>query len=199
MPQPSTSATINLASQPFGRERARLVGLSAVCGLLTLFLAVLAGLIIYDRVDSSTLHRSIDASRKTLSHLQAEQARYSSVLSRPENADIFSRSVLLNEAIARRGVSWTRVFQDLGSIMPYDVRLASVRLPQAPSSEQGGSNQIQLDMVVGTERPEAISGMFSRLKNSKLFGAATMVSQAPPTQNDPLYRFHVRVAYAQKL
>jgi hypothetical protein len=32
-----------------------------------------------------------------------------------------------------------------------------------------------------------------------MFGAASVVNQSPPTQNDPLYKFRVMVAYAQSL
>jgi len=38
-----------------------------------------------------------------------------------------------------------------------------------------------------------------RLEASSLFGAASVVSQQPPTQNDPLYKYRVTVNYAQQL
>jgi hypothetical protein len=37
------------------------------------------------------------------------------------------------------------------------------------------------------------------LGSSKLFGDASVMSQAPPTQNDPNYKYRVTVAYAQQL
>jgi hypothetical protein len=53
--------------------------------------------------------------------------------------------------------------------------------------------------VVGTDRPDAVIQLLKRLQESSLFGAASVVNQQPPTQNDPLYRYRVTVAYAQKL
>jgi type IV pilus assembly protein PilN len=95
-------------------------------------------------------------------------------------------------------VSWTRVFEDLEPVMPYNVRLVSVRLPQVPPSDTSATNHAQLDMTVGTDRPEAVIELLKRLVASPLFGPARQVNQQPPTQNDPLYRYRISVAYVQK-
>ena len=83
--------------------------------------------------------------------------------------------------------------------MPANMRVVAVRLPQVPSEDVGGVDHVELDMVVGTDRPDAVIQLLKRLQESTLFGAATVVNQQPPTQNDPLYRYRVTVAYAQKL
>ena len=74
-----------------------------------------------------------------------------------------------------------------------------MRLPQTAADEGTGANRVQLDMNVGTMDPAAIAKLLDRLNESKLFGAAAVVNQTPPTQNDPLYKFRVTVSYAQKL
>jgi type IV pilus assembly protein PilN len=56
-----------------------------------------------------------------------------------------------------------------------------------------------LDMVVGTSQPETFIELLKRLQQSALFGDAQVLGQQPPTQNDPLFKFRVTVAYAQKL
>jgi type IV pilus assembly protein PilN len=121
------------------------------------------------------------------------------VLSKPQNADVFATSVFLNEVIARRGLSWTRVFKDLETVIPPNMRLLGVRLPQTAADDGAGTNRVQLDMNVGTMEPAALIGLLKRLDKSKLFGPASMVNQSPPTQNDPLYKYRVTVSYAQKL
>jgi hypothetical protein len=68
------------------------------------------------------------------------------VLSKPENADIFSKSVLLNELIARRGVSWTRVFKDMETVMPANMRPLGIRLPQVGADDSDGINRVRLDV-----------------------------------------------------
>ena len=190
---------INLASQPFRAERAQMALLAGVCAALLVSLLTLTGLILHARSEAVGLRRQLDTATTALKRLQREQTRFSAVLSKPQNADVFATSVFLNEVIARRGLSWTRVFKDLETVIPANMRLLGVRLPQTAADEGGGANRVQLDMNVGTTQPDSIVGLLDRLKQSKLFGAAELVNQTPPTQNDPLYKFRVTVSYAQKL
>ena len=192
-------ASLNLASQPFRRERAQNAAYALIAAVLTCTLAVLVVLILHARAGAADLRRVIDAENRELYRHQREEAQFSGVLGRPENADVFSTSVFLNELIARRAVSWTRVFRDLETVMPSNMRLLAIRLPQIPTEDASGTNHLQLDMSVGTDRPEAVVDLLKQLQKSNLFGAAAVVTQQPPTQNDPLYKYRVSVSYAQKL
>lgn len=190
---------INLASQPFRRERAQNAAYALICAVLACSLAVLVILILHARSGASDLRRVIEARTRELQRYQREEAQFSAVLAKPDNADVFSTSVFLNELIARRTVSWTRVFRDLETVMPANMRLMGIRLPQIPTEDAAGVSHLQLDMVVGTERPDAVIDLLKKLQQSNLFGAASVVTQQPPTQNDPLYKYRVTVGYAQKL
>ena len=190
---------INLASQPFRRERGQKAVLAFVCLALTCSLLLLTGLIFHERSKASDTRRQIDQERAQLRRFQRDQASFSAVLGRPDNADVFAKSVFLNQLIARRAISWTRVFRDLETVMPPDMRLEAVRLPQIASEDAGGVDHVQLDMVVGTRRPDTVITLLKQLGVSPLFGAAAVANQQPPTQNDPLFRYRVTVANAQKL
>ncbi len=189
---------INIASQPFRRERALNAALAATGAALVCTFILLAILILHSRAQAADLRRVIDTQRADLGRLQQEQARYSSVLQKPGNADVFAQSVLLNEMIARRSVSWTRVFEDLGTVLPRDMRVLSIRLPQVSADNKTGKDRVQLDMWVGAEKPVALVGFLKKLYSSKLFGNASVMTEAPPTQNDPLYKYRLTVAYAQQ-
>jgi Tfp pilus assembly protein PilN len=195
----SQQPMINVASDPFRRERATNALYGLACVALFCLLIVMTTLFFRSRVKASSIHGEIAKEEQTLQTLQSEQRGYSAVLSRPRNADIFSRSVFLNELIARRAVSWTLVFRDLETVMPGNMRLETIRLPQAPAQQIGGVNHVQLDMTVGTDNPETVIQFLKNLIASNLFGAASVVSQTPPTQNDPLFKYRVSVSYAQKL
>jgi type IV pilus assembly protein PilN len=195
----NTTHEINLASKPFRRERAENALFVAVCVLLACSFLVLVSLFLHARARAADLRRQIDAQAATLRDFQRQQNKYAGILRRPENVDVFSQSVFLNELIARRGVSWTRVFKDLGTVLPANMRLLAIRLPQIPQEDAGGTNRVQLDMVVGSERPEAVITLLKKPQQSSLFGAAAVITQAPPTQNDPFYKYRVTVPYAQKL
>ncbi len=190
---------INLASQPFRRERAYNAIIAAVCVVLTCSLLVLISLFLRERAQAADLRSVIRAQNTRLQALERQQTQFSGVLARPENADVFSTNVFLNELIARRGVSWTRVFSDLGTVLPQNVRLLAIRLPQVGVEDATGTNRIQLDMIVASERSEAVIGLLKNLEGSRLFGSASVVTQTPPSQNDPFYKYRVTVAYAQKL
>jgi hypothetical protein len=194
-----SSLAINLASQPFRRERAQNAALSALCVILLCSLLVIIGLIFHSRSAAVDLRRGIAREESSLHVLQQQQSGYSTVLSKPDNADVFSRNVFLNELIARRAVSWTVVFRDLEKTLPANMRLIGIRLPQVTGQDNAGMNRVLLDMVVGTAQPETFIELLKRLQQSNLFGAAQVLGQQPPSQNDPLYKFRVTVAYAQKL
>ena len=184
---------INLASQQFQRNRAMLAASTAVAALMMLVLALLVYLAIDDRNQMRETREAIDKTQKQLSVLGAEQAKLETAIRKPENADVFDRSILLNTLLSRKGISWTRIFADLEAVLPHNVRLVSVR-PQV-----NGQNAIVLDMVVGSQSPEPVIDLLKRLENSKLFSSAAMASSLPPSQTDPLFRYRVSVNYAQKL
>lgn len=195
----SSTRTVNLASQPFRRERAQNAAYALISAVLVCSLLVLLVLILHEHSRAADLRRVIEAETRDLQRYQRDEAQFSTVLIKPENADVFSTSVFLNELIARRAVSWTRVFKDLGTVMPANMKLLGIRLPQIPTEDASGTNHVQLDMLVGTDHPETVIELLKQLQASSLFGAANVVTQQPPTQNDPLYKFRVTVGYAQKL
>lgn len=190
---------INIASQPFRRERAQNAVTAVIAAVLVVSLLALTVLILRSRAQAADLRSIINSQQAELMRIQRSQAQYSTILSRPDNADVFSQSVLLNELIARRAVSWTRVFQDLGTVLPNNMRLLSIRLPQVAAENGTGRNRVQLDMWVGTEQPAAVIQFMKRLASSKLFGDVSVMTQTPPTQNNPLYQYRLSVPYAQQL
>lgn len=189
---------INLASQPFRRERAANAGLAAICAALVCCLILLTAIIFHARAQAAELRQAIAASRSNLNIVQRQHARFAGVLRRPANADVFSTTVFLNQVIARRALSWTQAFKDLATVLPNDMKLLAIRLPQVGTADANGANRVQLTMDVGAQRPDAVIGFLKRLSASPSFGAPQVVSQAPPGQNDPLYRYRLTVAYAQK-
>lgn len=192
-------ATINLASEPFRRERAQTATFASICILLCCSLLTLVGLILHSRSQAGDLRRQIDLQEAQLHDIQRQQSQFSAILGKPENADTFATSYFLNQLIARRGVSWTQIFKDLGTVMPANMRLLAVQLPQVGQQGEPGVNRVRLDMILGTTQPESLINLMKKLQASTLFGSVSLVNQSPPSQNDPLYKYRVTVAYDQKL
>ena len=184
---------INLATEPFRRDRPMVVG-SVIVGLL---LAGLLGLLIFiaagERDRAKEARDTITRIETQLRTMSQEQARLEAVLRRPENAEVLERSRFLNELLVRKGVSWTKIFADLEGVAPQNVRLVQVR-PQIT-----GHSDLILDMVVSAQNPEPVTNFLMQLEGSSLFGATTVHNLVPPSQTDPMYRYRVSVNYAQKL
>ncbi len=185
---------INLASEPFRRDRPMLVVSVAGCFGLVVLLIFLIVQIISGRGRAGATREAIGRYNDQLRVLTAEQAKLDGTLRRPENAEVLERSVMLNTLIERKGISWTRIFSDLEKVMPYNVRLIYIRLPQV-----NASNQVTLDMVVGAQNPAPLQDLLKKLEASPLFGPVAVSTYLPPSQNEPLYRYRVSVNYAQKL
>ena len=185
---------INLSSEPFRRDRPILVASGACAILLTGLLGILIFLIVSERGRMKETRASVNRLDAQLRTMNAEQAKLDAVLRQPANAEVLQQSFMLNTLIERKSISWTRIFADLEKVMPYNVRLISVRLPQINSR-----NEVLLDMVVGADQPEPVIGFFKRLQESPLFGPVEGHNSLPPSQNEKLYRYRVTVNYAQKL
>jgi len=185
---------INLASEPFRRDRPILVATIAMGGVLAVLLILQVLLVMSERSRMADTRASIDKLNSELMQLNAEQAKIDGAMRQPENAEVLQRSLLLNTLIDRKSISWTRMFADLGQVMPPDVRLITVRLPNINSQ-----NEVLLDMVVGAKDPGPVIQLIRRLEAAPMFGPTTIHTQLPPGQNEPLYRARISVSYAQKL
>ncbi len=185
---------INIASEPFRRDRPLLVGSAALAIVLTVLLIYQIVAIVSERHQAADIRIAIDRQNQQLKALAAQQAKLNATLRKPENAEVLERSLFLNTLIDRKAISWTKIFADLEKVMPYNVRLVSVRLPEVDSN-----NQVLLDMVVGAKEVQPILDLLKRLEGSPQFGPTSVQTSAPPSQTDPFYRYHVTVSYAQKL
>lgn len=185
---------INLATEPFRRDRPLQSAFIAASVALTLLLGVLVYLIVTSEGRAGEARVAVNQLTTQAKTIASEQAQVDGVLRQPANASVLERSVLLNTLVERKSVSWTKIFADLEEVMPINVRLIQVRLPQIDSQ-----NQVLLDMVVGAQGPAPVIDFLKKLQASPRFGPATVHNSIPPTDNEPLYRYRVSVNYAQKL
>jgi len=185
---------INLASEPFRRDRAMLVGSAALAIALVILLAVQTLAILSGRTQAAGLHATIDRLNAQLRTISSEQARLNATLRKPENAAVLERSLFLNTLIDRKAISWTKIFADLEKVMPYNVRLVSVRLPAVTSQ-----NQVLLDLMVGAENVQPILELLKHMEGAAQFGNYSVPTVTPPSQTEKMYRCRVTVSYAQKL
>ena len=184
---------INLASEPFRRDRPMVAATILVGVLLSGSLGLLAYLAAIERERMADTRAAVTKLEAEVRALGTAQSRLEAVARRPENAEVLERSLLLNTLLQRKGISWTKIFSDLEDVIPHNVRLVSVR------PEVNGQNEISLQMVVGATSSEPVLGLLMSLEKSPQFGPTSLHNWLPPSQNEPLYRYRVSVSYAQKL
>jgi type IV pilus assembly protein PilN len=184
---------INLASQPFRRDRPMFVASVAVCVLL---LGTLGALIMLARADSAQLadvRREVAGLRAQFAAVTKQDRDAQGILRQPQNAEVLERSVFLNALLYRKGISWTKILADLEKTTPHNVKVINIR------PFVSGQGQVTLDLLVGAQDPRAVIGLYKAIESSSLFGGLLEQQSTPPSQAEPLYRYRVTVNYAQKL
>jgi len=185
---------INLASEPFRKDRPVMFGATVIGVLLAGIFGVMVYLILGERAQVKSTRADVARLNAEVQQIATEQRQLDQVLQQPANAEVLQRSLLLNTLVERKSISWNQIFADLSSVLPYNVRLIQVRLPQINSR-----NEVSLDMTVGAQDPVPVIEFLKKLQASPLFGPAELHSTLPPSQNEPLFRFRISVDYAQKL
>ncbi len=186
-------AQINLASDPFRKDRVFLVTGAAIAAGLVALLLILVSAAISDRHRMQARLIALDRANRELASIHASQNRLGRELRKSGNSDVLERSEFINKLLYRKGISWTRLFADLEKVVPANVRVISVR-PQADAQDH-----IFLDLVLGAETQKPVVDLLSRFESSEVFGSTAVSVILAPSQTDPLYRYRVTVNYVQKL
>jgi type IV pilus assembly protein PilN len=183
---------INLASQPFRRDRAMLAASIAVMVLLCVTLGVLVSLALADRAQMADVRGEVNRLNRSIRRVSAEQSQQDAVLRKPDNAEVLEHSVFFNDLLRRKGISWTRIFADLEKALPYNVRVVQIH----PTVD--AQNNIVLDLQVASESPEPVIELMRALEGAP-FARPQPKSQQAPSQSEPMWRYRLSVEYAQKL
>lgn len=181
---------INLATRPYQDVRQFLLR----WGALLVLLAVFSGGLLYFAIHSWRQSRDVNASiatlRNEITQLDRERQQGIDLLNRPENRDVTSQSRFLNQVIARKAFSWTRVFEDLERMMPPRLHVVSLQ-PQLDKN-----NQLELRlMVAGNSRDRAVE-LIRRMEDSPTFRRAQLHEEtvaAPGAAGDPIDSIHFEI------
>ena len=147
---------INLAREPFRRDRPILIGSAFAAILLLATLALLISLALTERRETRDTQAMLARVNRRLNSIHGEQAKLDASMRLPGNEVVLDRSVLINTLIRRKAISWTRIFADLETVLPHDVRIVAIR---PTLNAQGG---LFLDMTVAAG--------FTRFSSSALSG-----------------------------
>jgi len=184
---------INLASQPFRRDRAMVMASSVVSLLLVATLGVLINLARQDNQQLGDVRHEVAMLKQQVQAASDQQAKLNAVIHKPENETVLEQCVFLNTLLLRKGISWNQIFSDLESTIPYNVKLVRIR----PTVDSDG--RVSLDMIVAAETDVPMVGALKAFEENPKFGAVEWKTTSPPSQTEPLFRLALNVTYAQKL
>src|SRR3954452_15655379 len=104
---------INLASQPFRRDRAMLVASVAVSALLVVSLGALILLANADNAQMADVRKEVNQLHAQIAAASEEKAEFDAMITKPDNAEVLQLSVFLTELLYRKGISCTLILADL--------------------------------------------------------------------------------------
>lgn len=182
---------INLASRPYEDVRQFLVR----WGTLALAMALLTGGLVFYAVSSwrqsRDVNRQIATLQQEMDRLDRERAAGIALLNRPENREIADQSAYLNQIIARKALSWTRIFEDLERMMPPRLHVVSIQ----PGLNKENQLQVQL-VVAGDSRDRAVE-LVRRMEQSPTFRQAQLHNELLQQQSGApdLIQFEITSLY----
>lgn len=154
---------INLASQPY--EDARQFWLRWGTAVIAVggFTLILLVMVTTGWLDARRDHQAMAEKRALITDRDRRRSEAEVFLNRSENRTTKDESQFLNELIARKALSWTRVLEDLEKVMPPRLHLVSI----SPHVDE--DNQLKLTMTVaGDSRDRAIE-LMRRMEDSRRF------------------------------
>jgi type IV pilus assembly protein PilN len=170
-----------------------LVGSAFTAVLLLGLLVFLVFLAVTERRQTRDTQAMLTRVNRQLTVIHNEQAKLDASMRQPGNEIVLDRSVLLNTLIRRKAISWTKIFEDLDSVCPHNVRILAIR---PTINAQGG---LLLDMQAAADATEPILAFMRKLEGSDVFGSVAPSGFTPPSQTNPFVRYQLTVNYAQKL
>jgi type IV pilus assembly protein PilN len=181
---------INLASQPYENLRRfyRQWGLTLL--LVGVVAASLVATATYNWNAGREVRTQLGELQREIARLEAQKREAETLISRPEHNDLRQRSRFLNELIARKTFSWTKVFSELEGLIPARVRVTSIR----PELTQ--DNQLGIVLMVSGDSRTGILDLVSRMEASNTFRETRVRSE---TASQRELQFEISALYLPTL
>src|SRR5580704_4252303 len=167
---------INIASQPFRRDRPMVAAYIAISALLAIMLAALVIFIQQNGQQLVGMHQDIARLNRQIHTVSIERTRLDGIMRQPQNSSVLEWSVLINTMIYQKAISWSLLFADLEKTLPYDVKVVALH-PQVDTL-----NHVKLDITIGADKIPSIVMAIQALERSPSFGIVKPGSTYSPTQ-----------------
>ena len=183
---------INLASQPYEDGRQFWVRWGTALAALALVTLALVAMTVSGWFSARRDHAKIAELKANIAQRDQTRRQAENFLNRPENRTTRDESQFINELIARKSFSWTRVLENLEKVMPARVHLVSI----APELDE--DNQLTLKLwVAGDSRDRALE-LARRMEESRRFARTYIETESysgvSSAGGDP-FQFSIHAVY----
>jgi type IV pilus assembly protein PilN len=181
---------INLASQPYEDVRQFWTRWGTAVGTVGLFTLLLLALVATNWIDARRDQSAMSQARDLIAKCDDKRSNAERILNLPQNRTTRDESQFLNELIERKAFSWTRVLENLESVMPPRVHVVSI----SPRLDE--DNQLALKMTVaGDSRDRAIE-LARRMEASRRFAQTSVIHEAHiDSQTGDTEQFEIAAIY----
>jgi hypothetical protein len=162
--------TLNLATPPSPHERYGLAWAIPTVVVALVGMGLLAFFAQRNYRDYRTVHRSVLEMQQREAELRSRELSLRRELERPQFREVYRQAQFVNALIDQRRFSLTELTQKVSNLLPGEVRLTGLVLPQ------GGKEPVVRFAVVGNSE-EAIEAFLSNLEDSSDFGDVAILDQ----------------------
>lgn len=153
----------NLATESLENNRRFLAG-AGLLGIIALVALLLLSLhVVQVRQSNATMRAEIDRVQSQIASLQRQQETLRQQFKAPQAVEAMQRSQFLNGLIEQRAFPWTKMFADLGHILPPGVRVISI------SPEMDKEGKVKVTFTIGAVNEEQGNKFLQALSSSPLF------------------------------
>ena len=180
---------LNLASQPF-RNRTLPWTLAVVIAAVSIAVLLFTlGQYRQTRARSLAVEAQVRALRTERESLKRQAEEVNSMLTEDQRRTLDAAHLILD----RKNFSWSRLFADLESTLPQQVRVS--RITVRDISQAGGRTRADLELAVAGRGAADVTRMMAQMASSGIF-AADLLTQTPESRGGTGVEATLRVRYA---
>lgn len=162
--------TLNLATPPSPHERYGLAWAIPTVVVALVGMGLLAFFARRNYRDYRAVHRSVLEMQQREAELRSRELSLRRELEQPQFREVYRQAQFVNALIDQRRFSLTELTQKVSNLLPGEVRLTSLVLPQ------GGKEPVVRFAVVGNSE-EAIEAFLSNLEDASDFADVAVLNQ----------------------
>jgi type IV pilus assembly protein PilN len=154
---------ITLATQPYEDQRKFWMRWGSGVALLAIFSALLVFWTVMGWMNARKDQALIAQRQQQIAAREQEKSAAQALLNLPQNRSTRDRSQFLNDLFQRKSFSWTKVLENLETVMPPQLHVVSIHPGLNPD------NQLEIKMVVAGASRERALDLVRKMEGSQRF------------------------------